>query len=489
MGKIVADALGGELDVVLTRKLARPAIRNSRSAPSTRPAGATSPSTRRAPARRSEYLDAAIAAEMQTMRRRRAEYTPVRPPLDPAGRVAIVVDDGLATGATMIAALHALRARQSAPADLRGAGGLARGARQGATPTPTTSSAWTCPRSSTRWASSTGISGRSTMRGRRAVARWPAGRDTREACTTAPAAARLPAPVHADDVLVLPVDDRRAFPLCACRTASPIRCGRCVSVVVTRISPASCSIADDPVQRMLGFLVLFHVPDDTHELLALAFDRAPPASVTKPAGCLSRIRWHAGHSASCAPLGRRAPGPAAVVDRPRRNRRTRRVPCTCPSPDRDRGAGRRRSGRDSAVCCRGAQATGCRRVSRSSCPFRNVGREAGQISTYHRRRSAHLDRPQVPVPPRPPLTRGPRHPPARTWRRDRAARPRGIVAGLERAYAAAVVRRPEFVLGVERVRIERLDAAELRDLALDPAIQEARRPRLAGCSPRPRSRN
>ena len=46
------------------------------------------------------------------MRKRRAQYTPVRPPLDPSGRVAIVVDDGLATGETMLAALHAVRARQ-----------------------------------------------------------------------------------------------------------------------------------------------------------------------------------------------------------------------------------------------------------------------------------------------------------------------------------------------------------------------------------------
>ncbi|MEK7785829.1 MAG: phosphoribosyltransferase family protein, partial [Chloroflexota bacterium] len=41
---------------------------------------------------------------------------PVRPPHDPAGRIVIVIDDGLATGSTMIAALHALRAKK--PAEL-----------------------------------------------------------------------------------------------------------------------------------------------------------------------------------------------------------------------------------------------------------------------------------------------------------------------------------------------------------------------------------
>jgi predicted phosphoribosyltransferase len=51
---------------------------------------------------------------METIRKRRSQYTPIRPPIDPAGRIVIVIDDGLATGATMISALHGLRARKPA---------------------------------------------------------------------------------------------------------------------------------------------------------------------------------------------------------------------------------------------------------------------------------------------------------------------------------------------------------------------------------------
>jgi predicted phosphoribosyltransferase len=55
-----------------------------------------------------------LAAEKQELARRSAAYLKDRTRLDPKGRIAILVDDGLATGITARAALQALRQRGAA---------------------------------------------------------------------------------------------------------------------------------------------------------------------------------------------------------------------------------------------------------------------------------------------------------------------------------------------------------------------------------------
>lgn len=55
------------------------------------------------------YIDERATAELEEIERRRQRYLADRPRADVAGRTAIIIDDGIATGATMEAALHATR--------------------------------------------------------------------------------------------------------------------------------------------------------------------------------------------------------------------------------------------------------------------------------------------------------------------------------------------------------------------------------------------
>lgn len=122
MGKIVADALGGDLDVVLVRKLRAP-DNPELAIGSIDETGATyvDPDTRDlwdAP-----YLESEKEIQLATLRQRRRIYESAGAPIDAAGRIVIVLDDGIATGSTMIAALRAVRARH--PAKLIAATGVA----------------------------------------------------------------------------------------------------------------------------------------------------------------------------------------------------------------------------------------------------------------------------------------------------------------------------------------------------------------------------
>jgi predicted phosphoribosyltransferase len=111
MGRIVAERLDGDLDVVLVRKLHAPGNPELAVGAIDETGWTYVADYAEAVGASREYLEREIAAELATIRGRRASYTPARAPLDAANRAVIVVDDGLATGATMIAALHAMRAR------------------------------------------------------------------------------------------------------------------------------------------------------------------------------------------------------------------------------------------------------------------------------------------------------------------------------------------------------------------------------------------
>src|SRR5690606_25239469 len=58
-----------------------------------------------------EQLRATIARERGEIERRERLFRGAREPLDVTGRIVLVVDDGLATGSSMIAAIGALRTR------------------------------------------------------------------------------------------------------------------------------------------------------------------------------------------------------------------------------------------------------------------------------------------------------------------------------------------------------------------------------------------
>src|SRR5436190_6593969 len=111
----VARALGAPLDVFVVRKLGVPGYEElAMGAVATGGVRVLNDQIVQRLGIPQSIIDPVAAREQQELARRERLYRGDRPPPDVKGRTVILVDDGLATGATMRAALAALRQQQPA---------------------------------------------------------------------------------------------------------------------------------------------------------------------------------------------------------------------------------------------------------------------------------------------------------------------------------------------------------------------------------------
>lgn len=112
-GAVLARELGAELDVVLARKLrARHDPELAVGAIGEDGEEYLADYARSVIGVDDEYLERERAHQIAEIERRKERFRAVRPAAEIAGRSVIVTDDGVATGATMLAALHVIRAKQ-----------------------------------------------------------------------------------------------------------------------------------------------------------------------------------------------------------------------------------------------------------------------------------------------------------------------------------------------------------------------------------------
>ncbi|HET8985234.1 MAG TPA: phosphoribosyltransferase [Trueperaceae bacterium] len=108
----VASALGAPLDVVVVRKLGAPGHAElAVGAIATGGVRVLNDGVVRSLRVDDAALDEIEERETRELLRRESSYRGDRPPLDVAGLTVVLVDDGVATGATMLVALRALRQR------------------------------------------------------------------------------------------------------------------------------------------------------------------------------------------------------------------------------------------------------------------------------------------------------------------------------------------------------------------------------------------
>jgi putative phosphoribosyl transferase len=117
VGFEIAQALGAPLDIVLVRKIGvpwQPELALGAVTDGAAPEIFIDEDLANALGIPESYVEEETARQLEEIERRRMSYCADRPPIVISGRSAIVVDDGIATGATMRVALRAVRRRNPA---------------------------------------------------------------------------------------------------------------------------------------------------------------------------------------------------------------------------------------------------------------------------------------------------------------------------------------------------------------------------------------
>lgn len=115
VGFEVAEILGAPLDLFLVRKLGTPGHHElAMGAIAAGGVRVLNDDVVRRYGVTPAAIDAVAEEEQQELDRREAAYRKGRAPVPLEGRVVILIDDGLATGSTMTAAVHAVRRRKPA---------------------------------------------------------------------------------------------------------------------------------------------------------------------------------------------------------------------------------------------------------------------------------------------------------------------------------------------------------------------------------------
>lgn len=112
VAEVIADGLGAPLDIALVRKVGVPGQRELALAAVTNgddPSITINEDVARVTGLGDAEIRRLAERELPEIRRRRALYLGGRPPEPLAGRTVVVVDDGVATGATLRAALRLIR--------------------------------------------------------------------------------------------------------------------------------------------------------------------------------------------------------------------------------------------------------------------------------------------------------------------------------------------------------------------------------------------